>query len=151
MKTKISMVDITLKQVVFREATVLGSIKLRPETVKLIKKGSIEKGDPLETAKVAGIMAAKNTSQILPLCHPLPITVVKIETKIVGNDRVEVRSTVKAKAKTGVEMEALTATSVSLLNIWDMVKKYEKDENGQYPHTQIIGISVVKKVKEPNE
>ena len=141
-----SMVDITPKPEVYREATAKGLIKLKPETISLIKKGKIEKGDPLNVAKVAGILAAKNTSMLIPLCHPLPLTNVNIDL-IVKNSAVEVETTVKTKARTGVEMEALVATSVALLTIWDMTKQYEKDAKGQYPGTAIKDIHVVRKVK----
>jgi cyclic pyranopterin phosphate synthase len=142
------MVDVSEKPEVFREATATGTIKLKPETIILIKQGKIAKGDPLYTAKIAGILAAKKTSALIPLCHPLPLTNVEIETKILGKTTVQVSSTVKTKAQTGVEMEALTATAVSLLTIWDMVKQYEKDAEGQYPFTAIENIRVAKKVKE---
>ena len=140
------MVDITPKPEVYREATAKGRIKLKPETISLIKKGKIEKGDPLNVAKVAGILAAKSTSMLIPLCHPLPLTNVNIDL-IVKNSAVEVEATVKTKARTGVEMEALVATSVALLTIWDMTKQYEKDAKGQYPGTAIKDIHVVRKVK----
>jgi len=127
-------------------ASATGVIKLRSSTVKRIRGGRVEKGDPIVTAKIAGILAAKNTSVLIPLCHPIPITDVEIEAKVL-NDCVEIYSTVKAVAKTGVEMEALVATATALLTIWDMVKPYEKDAQGQYPFTTIQDIRVVKKVK----
>jgi len=140
------MVDITAKPGVYREAKARGQIKLNPNTIKLIKAGKIEKGDPLSTAKIAGTLAAKNTSHLIPLCHPLPITSVEISTKT-SNDMVEVEAIVKTTAKTGVEMEALAAATMALLTIWDMTKQYEKDEQGQYPSTSIENIRVVKKIK----
>ena len=143
-----AMVDVSGKAEIFREATATGTIKLKPETVNLIKEGKIAKGDPLYTAKIAGILAAKKTSGLVPLCHPLPLTNVEVEAKILDESTVEVSSTVKAKAQTGVEMEALVATSVGLLTIWDMVKQYEKDANGQYPTTAIENIHVVRKLKQ---
>jgi cyclic pyranopterin phosphate synthase len=142
-----AMVDVSAKPEVFRGATATGTIKLKKETIRLIKDGKIAKGDPLYTAKIAGILAAKKTSALIPLCHPLPLTNVEIEIKIVEDSKVQVSSTVKTKAQTGVEMEALVAAAVSLLTIWDMVKGYEKDERGQYPCTVIEGIRVVEKVK----
>jgi cyclic pyranopterin phosphate synthase len=143
-----AMVDVSGKPKVFREATAIGSIKLKPQTVSLIKTGKIAKGDPLYTAKIAGILAAKKTSALIPLCHSLPLTNVEIEVKILGKSFVKVTSTVRTEAQTGVEMEALVATAVSLLTIWDMVKQYEKNREGQYPSTAIETIRVVKKVKE---
>jgi cyclic pyranopterin phosphate synthase len=142
------MIDISDKPCIFREATAEGRIKLRPETIDLIKKGKIAKGDPLYAAKIAGIMAAKRTSNLIPLCHPLPLTKVDVQTKILDKSVVQVTSTVKTLAQTGVEMEALTAAAVSLLTIWDMVKQYEKDMKGQYPYTMIEYIHVIKKIKE---
>ncbi|MEM1565276.1 MAG: cyclic pyranopterin monophosphate synthase MoaC [Candidatus Bathyarchaeia archaeon] len=143
-----AMVDITGKPKVFREATAVGRIKLKPETINLIRDGKIEKGDPIYTAKIAGTLAAKETSTLIPFCHPLPLTNVKVDIEIVDDVTVQVSSTVRTEAQTGVEMEALVATAVSLLTIWDMVKQYEKDEEGQYPFTVIENIRVVRKVKE---
>jgi len=143
----VSMVDVTSKPEVFREATAKGLIKLKPETVRLIKDGRVEKGDPFTVAKIAGILAAKNTSSLVPLCHPIPITSVEVNLKIVAASRVEAEATVKARAQTGVEMEALVAVSAALLTVWDMTKQYEKDERGQYPSTSIKGVHVVRKVK----
>ena len=142
-----AMVDVSGKAEVFREATATGKIKLKPETVKLIREGKIAKGDPLYTAKIAGVLAAKKTSELVPLCHPLPLTSVEVEAKIVEKTTVKVTVTVKTKAQTGVEMEALAAASAGLLTIWDMVKQYEKDAAGQYPNTAIENIHVVRKLK----
>jgi len=146
-----AMVDVSDKSEIFREATATGTIKLKPETVRLIKEKKIAKGDPLYAAKIAGILAAKKTSELIPLCHPLPLTNVKIETKIFSTVKVQISSTVKTKAQTGVEMEALVATAVGLLTVWDMVKQYEKDAEGQYPFTVIENIRVTKKVKEVSD
>jgi cyclic pyranopterin phosphate synthase len=143
-----TMVDVSGKPEIFREATAAGSIKLKPETIVLIKEGKIAKGDPLYTAKIAGILAAKKTSELIPLCHPLPLTKVEVEAKVSGAAIVEVTASVKTKAQTGVEMEALTAVSAALLTIWDMTKQYEKDAAGQYPSTAIADIHVVKKFKQ---
>jgi cyclic pyranopterin phosphate synthase len=145
------MVDISEKPEVFREAKAIGTIRLRDETVRLIKDGKIAKGDPFYTAKIAGILAAKKTSALIPLCHPLPLTSVEVDVEILDESRVQVTSTVKTKAQTGVEMEALVAAATGLLTIWDMVKQYEKDAEGQYPATAIENIRVVKKVKEGAE
>jgi cyclic pyranopterin phosphate synthase len=141
------MVDVSAKPEIFRQATATGNIRLKPETVKLIRDGRVTKGDPLQTAKTAGILAAKRTSDMIPLCHPLPLTSVEILTEIVGKTKVQVTATVKTKAQTGVEMEALTAVAVSLLTVWDMVKQYEKDAEGQYPTTRIENIQVIKKLR----
>ncbi|WP_287689744.1 cyclic pyranopterin monophosphate synthase MoaC [Metallosphaera javensis (ex Sakai et al. 2022)] len=140
------MVDISNKEVVLREAVAEGFIKLRPETLQLVREGKIEKGDVITIAKTAGILAAKRTPDLLPLCHPIPLEKVEIEV-LVENGGIRVRARVMAHYKTGVEMEALTSVSVALLTIWDMVKKYEKDERGQYPSTAITDVKVVSKLK----
>jgi len=144
----VAMVDVSGKAETFREATAKGKIRLKLETVNLIREEKIAKGDPLYTAKIAGVLAAKKTSELVPLCHPLLLTSVKVEAKIVEKTAVEVTATVKTKAQTGVEMEALTAASVALLTIWDMAKQYEKDAAGQYPNTAIENIHVVRKLKQ---
>jgi cyclic pyranopterin phosphate synthase len=144
----VSMVDVSDKAEVLRKATAKGTIKLKRETVALIEAGKITKGDPLYTAKIAGVLAAKKTSELVPLCHPLPLTNVEVKAEIVDDVTVEVSATVKTKAQTGVEMEALTAASVALLTIWDMTKQYEKNAAGQYPTTAIENIFVLKKVKQ---
>jgi cyclic pyranopterin phosphate synthase len=149
-ENEMAMVDISDKPEVFREATATGTIKLKPETIRLIGKGEIAKGNPLFAAKIAGILAAKKTSTLIPLCHPLPLTNVEIKMTVLDKSTVQVTSTVKTKAPTGVEMESLVATAVSLLTIWDMVKQYEKNAEGQYPSTAIENIRVVKKIKEVN-
>jgi cyclic pyranopterin phosphate synthase len=142
------MVDVSRKAEIFREATAKGKIRLKPETLKLIREGKIAKGDPLYTAKIAGVLAAKKTAELVPLCHPLPLNSVEVEAKILDKTNVEVSATVKAKAKTGVEIEALIAVSVGLLAVWDMVKQYEKDAAGQYPTTAIENVYVVRKLKQ---
>ncbi|MCY0873597.1 cyclic pyranopterin monophosphate synthase MoaC [Acidianus infernus] len=144
--TEARMVDISEKQPVLRIAVAEGYIKLKKETINKIKRGEIEKGDVITVAKVAGIMAAKKTPEILPMCHPIPLESINVDVEL-EEDKVRVKTEVKAHYKTGVEMEALTATSVALLTIWDMVKKYEKNEEGQYTTTQIDGIKVVNKLK----
>jgi cyclic pyranopterin phosphate synthase len=140
------MVDISSKSITRRKAIAIGTLCLKKETIDRIKNGNIEKGDALTVAKIAGIMAAKNTSTILPLCHPISISSVDVVDEIVEND-VLFKVTVVAESKTGVEMEALTAVTVALLTLWDMVKQYEKDEEGQYPTTIINNIRVVQKIK----
>lgn len=140
------MVDITEKEEVFREATAIGRIRLKPETIKRIVDKKIEKGDPLAAAEIAAIQAGKNTSQIIPFCHQIPITNIQTKTDF-RNNSIEVQVRIRSTAKTGVEMEALVATSIYLLTIWDMVKKYDKDDKGQYPTTSIESIRVKEKIK----
>jgi len=143
---RVLMVDVTDKADVYREAEAEGFIKLRPETLKRIREGSVEKGDIFSTTNIAAILAAKKTAELLPLCHPIPLTNVSVEMTV-EEEGVRVRTLVKAVGKTGVEMEALVATAVALLNVWDMVKKYEKDESGEYPYTEITSIKVKSKIK----
>ena len=143
-----AMVDVSGKAEIFREATATGTIKLKAETINLITTGKIAKGDPLYTAKIAGVLGAKRTSDLIPLCHQLPLTNVEVDVKVADKSTVSASATVKTKAQTGVEMEALTAVSVALLTVWDMTKQYEKDSAGQYPSTAIENIHVVRKFKQ---
>ncbi len=144
--SRFRMVDISNKEPVTREAAAVGRLRMRPETAKALREGKIEKGDPISIAEVAANLAVKNTSQLIPMCHNIQIS--KVETSAhIGDDFIEVEARVKATAKTGVEMEALTAAAVYLLNIWDMVKKVEKDDRGQYPATWIEYVKVKEKLK----
>ena len=121
------MVDVGDKAVTAREAIATGTVRMQPETLQLITTGQIPKGDVLAVARVAGIMAAKKTSELIPLCHPLPITSVKIEfTPHEDTGYLDIQARVKVEGKTGVEMEALTAVSVAALTIYDMCKAVEK-------------------------
>ncbi|MCW3982139.1 MAG: cyclic pyranopterin monophosphate synthase MoaC, partial [Candidatus Bathyarchaeota archaeon] len=131
-----------------REATATGEIRLKARTIRLIKDGKVKKGDVIELARVAGVLAAKKTSELIPLCHPLPLSSVKTTIEIVNETHVTVETAVKALARTGVEMEALVAVSAALLTVWDLTKQYEKDSRGQYPTTSISNIRVLSKVKE---
>ncbi|MEE9134261.1 MAG: cyclic pyranopterin monophosphate synthase MoaC [Nitrososphaerales archaeon] len=142
----INMANISGKDIVLREATAQGTIMLQQKTIGLIKKGKIEKGNPVDIANIAGIAATKLTPTIMPLCHPIPIENVKLEFQV-KKESISVKASVRTHWKTGVEMEALSAVTAALLNIWDVVKKYEKDKNGQYPTTKIYDVSVVSKVK----
>jgi cyclic pyranopterin monophosphate synthase len=138
--------DISAKPVVFRRATATGRIMLSRKTIQLIKRGKLEKGDPMAISKTMAVLAVKKTPEMLALCHPLRIENTDV-VETVHEDYIEVTVTVSAHEKTGVEMEALTAVSVALLNIWDVVKAYEKDRGGQYPSTKIEGVRIVEKVK----
>jgi cyclic pyranopterin phosphate synthase len=144
------MVDVGRKEDSIRVARATGRITLKPETIQRIRDNSIDKGDLVSCAQIAGILSAKKTHEIIPLCHPISITNAEVNIEIDGND-VVVISEISALAKTGVEMEALTAVAAALLTIWDMAKKYEKDEKGQYPSTRIKEIHVLSKTKEAKE
>jgi len=142
----IKMIDISGKEVVHREAEATGRINLKRDTIEKIRSGEIKKGDPLPAAEIACILAVKKTPDIIPLCHPIPITSVDAEFHV-ADDHIEARCRVTADYKTGVEMEALTGVAAALLTIWDMVKYLEKDEDGQYPSTVITDVKVTEKRK----
>jgi cyclic pyranopterin monophosphate synthase len=139
-------VDVSEKPVVLREATATGRIRVRKETVAMAKRGGLEKGDVVEIATLMAVLGTKKTTDLVALTHPLRVEKVEPKVKLL-EDAIEVTVTVRAHEKTGVEMEALTGVAVALLNIWDVVKQYEKDRSGQYPTTSIESIRVVKKVK----
>jgi cyclic pyranopterin phosphate synthase len=122
------MVDVTGKEDTLRIAVARGEVKMRPETLAAIKDGNIKKGDVLAVAQVAGIMAAKQTSGLIPMCHPLFISGADIGFNINDSEtRIEIQAVVKTTGKTGVEMEALTAVSAAALTIYDMCKAIDKD------------------------
>ncbi len=146
MSEPVKMVDITSKPETYREAIAEGFIRLKKSTIQLIREGKVEKGDPLAIATIAATLAVKKTPELIPMAHNIPITNVKVEYEIL-NDGIKAKVTAKTTAKTGVEMEALVGVTTALLNIWDVVKKYEKDEQGQYPTTKIESIRVTKKIK----
>lgn len=140
------MVNVGEKPIIKRYAEAKGKILLQVNTIDKIKKGEIEKGDPLAVAEIAGINAAKQTYLLIPYCHQIPLDHVKINFSI-KEDGIEVICAVTARAKTGVEMEAIVGVSMALNTIWDMVKYLEKDKDGQYPFTRIVDIHVIKKQK----
>ncbi len=119
------MVDVSAKTVTLREAQAKGRVVMRPETVSLIRDNQAEKGDVLAAARIAGIMAAKRTGELIPLCHPLPLDAITIDL-ILEQDSVEIVATARTTARTGIEMEALTAVSLAALTIYDMVKAADK-------------------------
>lgn len=121
----VNMVDITQKEEQFRKAIASGSITLNSETIELVKNNQIKKGSVLTAAQIAGIMAAKKCSDIIPLCHPISLTSIDVETTLTESG-VKVVSTAICNGKTGVEMEALTAVSAALLCIYDMCKAVDK-------------------------
>jgi cyclic pyranopterin monophosphate synthase len=125
-KGKARMVDVGDKPVTAREALARGEITMSATALRLIRKGALAKGDPLQAARLAGIMAAKKTAELIPLCHPLPLTHVSVElTPIRRGYRIEAR--VRTTSQTGVEMEALTAVAVAALTIYDMAKAVDKE------------------------
>ena len=124
-KGEAHMVDVSEKDVTTRSATARARVLAAPETIAIITSGTAKKGDVLATARIAGIMAAKKTSDLIPLCHPLMISKVTIDFAI-EDKHIDVEATVKVEGKTGVEMEALTACSVTCLTIYDMLKAVDR-------------------------
>ena len=120
------MVDVSDKAVTEREAVARGTVRMQPATLRLIRAGQIAKGEVLAVARLAGIMAAKRTAEIIPLCHPLPLQVVAVDFEVRGRERIEIAARVKVSGKTGVEMEALTAVSAAALTIYDMCKAIDR-------------------------
>jgi cyclic pyranopterin phosphate synthase len=143
---KVQMVDISGKEEVVREAVAEGRIRLREATLRAIREGTLVKGNVLATARVAAILAVKETPRIIPLCHPIPLSGIDVDFSD-GEGFIRATVRVRSRGPTGVEMEALTGVSVALLTIWDMVKSAEKDAAGQYPETGIDGIRVLEKWK----
>jgi cyclic pyranopterin phosphate synthase len=144
--SKVRMVDIGNKAIIKRVAIAEGKIKLKESTIRAINEQKIKKGDALAIATTAGLMAAKRTSDLIPLCHQVPITNIDISFRL-GRATLTARCEVKAEYKTGVEMEALVGVTSALLTIWDMTKYLEKDEEGQYPETRVYGVRVIRKEK----
>ena len=133
------MVDVGEKTVVRRTAVAAGFVGMSPETVGLLREKALPKGDVLNTARIAGVMAAKKTPELIPLCHGLDLTSVDVEFEV-GEDRVGITATARASDRTGVEMEALTAVGVAALTVYDMCKAVDKNMT-------IEGIRVVEKTK----
>lgn len=121
-----AMVDVSAKDETARTATARGRIVMQPATLALIREGRAGKGDVLGIARIAGIMAAKRTSELIPLCHPLMISKVTVDLEPEGEDAVAIEATVKLSGRTGVEMEALTAVTVAALTVYDMVKAVDR-------------------------
>ncbi len=145
----ISMVDITGKPEVFRMAKAEGEIRLKSDTLEAIETKQIKKGDVFAAAQLAAINAAKRTSDLIFLAHPIPITDVKVSIEVDRRkSKVKLITEIRSMGKTGVEIEALMGVMVGLLTIFDMCKYIEKDEMGQYHTTDILNIRVVEKTKE---
>ncbi|CCQ96094.1 molybdenum cofactor biosynthesis protein C [[Clostridium] ultunense Esp] len=121
------MVDVTEKQVTSRKAVAIGLVRMKKETLDIIRSGNVKKGDVLSVAQIAGIMAAKRTWEMIPMCHPIPLTGIDIRFQFLEEDAIRIEATVKSEGKTGVEMEALTAVQVAGLTIYDMVKAIDKE------------------------
>jgi len=137
------MVDVSEKPIMRRSATAQGEIRLQRKTVRLITAHQIAKGNVLATARLAGILAAKQTGNLIPLCHPLPLSHCEVTFKIPkGQDRIIINASAKIAAQTGVEMEALVAVSVAALTIYDMCKAADKT-------MRITGIGLISKTKLP--
>lgn len=119
------MVDVSAKPITAREAQAKGRVTMKPETAALVRDGQAAKGDVLAAARIAGIMAAKNTGALIPLCHPLPLESVTIDLRVEA-EAIEIAATARTTGRTGVEMEALTAVTVAALTIYDMMKAVDK-------------------------
>ncbi len=141
------MIDISEKDSIIRIATASGKIYLQKETIERIKNKKVKKGDVFTIAKIAAINAVKKVPDLIPLCHPIPISNVEVDFEYEDDNIIRVTCTVKSISKTGVEMEALMGVNIALLNIWDVVKMYEKDSKGQYPITVINEVKVDEKIK----
>jgi cyclic pyranopterin phosphate synthase len=135
------MVDVGEKAVVRRTATAAGRVRMSPETVSLLRERALPKGDALNTARIAGVMAAKRTPDLIPLCHGLNLTAVDVEFEV-GEDEIDIVATARASDRTGVEMEALTAVSVAALTVYDMCKAVDKG-------MVIEEVRLLEKTKEP--
>ncbi len=148
MKTSGGIVDVSAKPEVVRRAVAEGTLRLRADTVAAVRDGTVPKGDVLAVARTAATLAVKNTPLLLPYCHPVPVEAVDVAFDVPDDgDAIRVRVTVQARYRTGVEMEALTGTTVALLTAWDLVKPLEKDDAGQYPDARMTDVRVVEKVK----
>lgn len=123
---KVKMVDVSNKEITQRTARAAGEIKMKPETLEMIKKGDLKKGAVIETARIAGITGAKKTSDLIPMCHPLLLSSIKVEFDLDFKDKIVVTAEVKNSGQTGVEMEALTAVNLAALTIYDMAKAADK-------------------------
>jgi cyclic pyranopterin phosphate synthase len=122
-----AMVDVSAKPIMQREAVASGELRLRPETLRLVEQHTIAKGNVLAAARLAGILAAKKTGELIPLCHPLPLTHCEVNFEIPkSRDRIIITASAKIAAQTGIEMEALTAVSIAALTIYDMCKAVDK-------------------------
>ena len=137
-----SMVDVSSKDIIRRTAVAEAHFHARPETLDRLEAGDLPKGEALGTARIAGIQAAKDCARLIPLCHPLPLNHIAIDITRSAPDRMRVEAKVTAVARTGVEMEALTAVSIAALTLYDMTKAVQQDSS-------VEGVRVMNKIKEP--
>lgn len=141
-----AIVDITNKKDTVRIATASGILRLNEKSIKAIRNKSVKKGDVIEASTIAAIQAVKETPRIIPHCHPIPLQACDVNWNI-ENELLRCTVTVKATYKTGIEMEAITGVCAGLLCALDMVKSFEKDEQGLYPKTTIDEVKIIDKVK----
>lgn len=145
-----TMVDVSDKDDVYREATAAGAIELQPSTIEALRDSDAVEENVLSTARIAAIQAVKRTWDDIPMCHQVPVSDISI-TFTFDDASIGARVTVVSTGKTGVEMEALNGVSRALLTVWDMVKAEEKDEAGQYPNAAIRDIHVEEKIKDDHD
>ena len=139
-------VDVGAKPEVARRAVVVGELSLAPATRAAVRRHRVEKGDPIATGELAGLLAMKRTSELIPHCHVVPLTASRIDLTV-SRRGVRVRSEAATRGRTGVEMEALVGATIALLTVWDMVKYLEKNRRGLYPRTRLGPVRVVAKDK----
>jgi cyclic pyranopterin monophosphate synthase len=142
--------DVAGKPPVHRRAVATGELRVRSSTLRAIRAGRVEKGDPIATGEVAGLQAMKRTSELVPHCHSIPLTASAVEIRA-GRSTVRVTAEAETVGRTGVEMEALVGATVALLTVWDMVKYLEKDARGLYPDTALGPVRVTRKEKRPGK
>jgi len=145
-----TMVDVSNKDDVYREATAAGAIELQPSTIEALRDGDAIEENVFSTARIAAIQAVKRTWDDIPMCHQVPVSDISITFRF-DDANIRARVTVVSTGKTGVEMEALNGVSRALLTVWDMVKAEEKDEAGQYPDAAIRDIRVEEKIKDDHD
>jgi cyclic pyranopterin phosphate synthase len=142
----VRQVDVGAKPELPRRAVVVGDLTLGPTTRNAVRRRAVDKGDPIATGELAGLLAMKRTSELIPHCHPVRLTSSRVDLAV-SSRGVRVRAEAAAVDRTGVEMEALVGATVALLAVWDMVKYLEKDSQGLYPRTRLGPVRVVTKEK----
>ena len=142
------MTDNSKRNSILRKARASGKIFLKEGTIDRIRNNHVQKGDVETIARIAAINAVKKAPELIPLCPKIPISAISVDMNFQGKNCINIACTVKSIAKTGVEQQALTGVNVALLNIWDAVKMYEKDENGHYPSSIITSIKINEDIKQ---